>query len=135
MSKPKTIFGKLIAAALSIFISKWPDFVSRLWRKVPDEIQDKITIGVRIVEGLKLFVDSPIADLVTMVIPGDLDDKVKGHLRAVLPVILEKWKSISGEASYHGIATEINSELTGMPYGQSALTTEVAYRAVKNGNV
>jgi len=133
MSQPKTIFGKIIAAVLSVFISNWPSFVSKLWKKVPNDLQDKVTIGVRVVELLKSCIDSPIADVITYIIPGELDDKIKDHLRAVLPVILEKWESMSGEAIYHGIATEINSELTGMTYGQSALTTEVAYRAVKDG--
>lgn len=135
MKKPKTIFGKAIQAILSIFISNWPSFVSKLWRKVPGELQDKVTIGVRIVEALKRLVDSPVADVITSIIPGDVDDKVKDHLRAVLPIILDRWRSISGEASYHGIATEINTEITGMPYGQSALTTEVGYQALKKGDI
>lgn len=134
MSTEKSFFGKIIAAILSIFAENWETFVAKLWRKVPDELQDKVSIGVRIVENLKIAINSPLADVVTSIIPGDLDDKLKDYLRILLPKILEKYGSITSisNKTAHNIATDINQDLTGLSYGQAALTTEVAYNALKN---
>lgn len=135
MSTEKTIFGKIIAAILSVFAENWQTFVAKLWKKVPDELQDKVSIGVRIVEKLKDIVNSPTADIVTAIIPGDLDDKIKEYLRVLLPKILEQYGAITSISNKmaHNIATDINQDLTGLPYGQAALTTEVAYNnIVKN---
>lgn len=134
MSTEKSFFGKIIAAILSVFAENWETFVAKLWRKVPDELQDKVSIGVRIVENLKIVIASPMADVVTSVIPGDLDDKLKDYLRILLPKILEKYGSITtiSNKTAHNIATDINHDLTGLSYGQAALTTEVAYQNLKN---
>ena len=132
MKEPKTVFGKIIAALLSVFISNWPSFVAKLWKKVPDDLQDKFMIGIKVVEALKRVVDSPVVDLVTAIIPGDVDDKIKDKLRELINRVLDDydWEDMSSENS-HLIATKINQELTGLPFGQSALTTEVAYQNYK----
>jgi len=41
---------------------------------------------------MKVFVDSPAADILTALIPGDVDDKIKDLLRAKIPVILSELK-------------------------------------------
>lgn len=135
MSTEKTIFGKIIAAILSVFAENWQSFVAKLWKKVPDDLQDKVSIGVRIVEKIKDFVNSPTADFITSIIPGDLDDKIQDYLKVLLPKILAEYgditkiNEVSGKLA-HNIATDINQELTGLSYGQSALTTEVAYNNI-----
>lgn len=48
--------------------------------------------GVVITENMKNFVESDAADILTMLIPGQLDDKIKLKLRAALPDILIKLK-------------------------------------------
>lgn len=137
MEKQKTIFGKIIAALLSVFAQNWQSFVAKLWKKVPDELQDKVSIGVRIVEKIKDFVNSPTADFLTHLIPGDLDDKVQDYLKELLPKILAEYgnitelNEISGKMA-HNIATDINHAITGLSYGQTALTTEIAYQNLKN---
>lgn len=134
MSTEKTIFGKIIAAILSVFAENWQSFASKLWNKVPDELQDKVTIGVRIVEKLKDIVNSPTADIITSLIPGDLDDKIQDYLKELLPKILEQYGAITSVDARlsHNIATDINKDLTGLSYGQSALTTEIAYQNLKS---
>lgn len=136
MSEPKTIFGKIIAGILSVFAEGWKGFVAKAWKKVPDELKDKVSIGVLIVENLKDFVNSPTADLITSIVPGDLDDKVQDYLKELLPKVLkqyhdidEGYPEITGKVA-HNIATDINYELTQLPYGQVALTTEVAYQNI-----
>lgn len=128
----KTWLGKLIADLLETFKTKWPEFVVKLFNKIPKELKDKIAIGIVVVERIKIFIESPVADFVTAIIPGDLDDKIKERLRVILPIILERYNvanqsKLTPEAS-HLIATTINKELTGLSFGQTALTTEVIYQ-------
>lgn len=137
MSTEKTIFGKIIAAILSVFAENWQSFVAKLWKKVPDDLQDKVSIGVLVVQKIKDFVNSPTADFITAIIPGNVDDKIQDYLKVLLPKILAEYgditqlEKVSGKLA-HNIATDINQELTGLSYGQSALTTEVAYQNLKN---
>lgn len=135
MSTEKTFIGKILAAILSAFKENWFSFAKKTWGKVPDELKEKVSIGVLIVENIKKFVDSPIADLITSIIPGNLDDNLKDYLRVLLPEILSKYNELNDSKEYssktlHNIATDITHSLTDMSYGQSALTTEIAYQAI-----
>jgi len=74
-------------------------FLTKIWAEVqslfngfPDELKTAIHIGVVITEGIKTFVDSPAADVLTAIIPGDLNDDLKNLLRAKLPGILTELK-------------------------------------------
>jgi len=132
MENQKSWLGQIIADLLEHFKKNWPKFVSSLWPKVPKELQDKVSIVIRVVENIKKFVDSPAADFLTTVIPGDIDDKVKVWLRKVL----SEWKVkedyiLNDPGHLHLLATHLTSDLTGLSFGQSAITTEVAYQAFK----
>ncbi|SMC45567.1 hypothetical protein [Pedobacter africanus] len=131
MSTEKTIFGKIIAAILSVFASNWQSFVAKLWTKVPADLQSKIKIGVEVVELFKNLVNSPTADVITAIIPGHYDDDIKEWLRDLLERIdLDKY--LPSEAGHlHLLATYINKEATGLSFGQASLTTEVAYQNLK----
>lgn len=132
MSEKKTWLGKILASILGLFASKWPEFVGKLFTKIPDEVKEKVSLAVKIVNSIKVFLESPTADLITAIIPGETDDNIKEWLRVFLPKLLERYNvinqsSLSPEAS-HLIATNITQELTGLSFGQSALTTEVVYQ-------
>lgn len=132
MSEKKSWLGQIIADLLETFKSNWPKFVASLWPRVPKELQDKVSIVIRVVENIKNFVDSPAADFVTSVIPGDVDDKVKEWLRKVLADWKVKQDYILNDPGHlHLLATHLTSDLTGLSFGQSAITTEVAYQAFK----
>jgi hypothetical protein len=78
--------------SLKSFLSKiWAEIKS-LFDGIPAELKTAIHIGVVITEGLKTFVDSPAADVLTAIIPGDIDDELKNLLRAKLPQILTELK-------------------------------------------
>lgn len=128
----KTWLGRLIQSILDVFATKWPDFVTSLWRKVPEELKEKLNLVVEVVNNIKKFVDSPTADLITDIIPGEIDDHLKDWLRKVLPIILDKYnvvnQTVLNPEESHLIATELTKELTGLSFGQSALTIEVAYQ-------
>lgn len=133
----KTWLGKIIADLLEVFKTNWPKFVASLWPKVPKELQEKVSLVIQIVENVKAWVNSPTADFLVSVIPGDLDDDLLKFFRKwfnsseyAVVVGLEEFKSLSNEHA-HLLATCLTKDLTGLSFGQSAITTEVAYQAFK----
>lgn len=135
MENQKGWLGKILASIIELFASNWESFAAKLFKKIPHSLKEKIIIGIVIVENIKKFIESPAADFLTAIIPGDLDDKIKDKLRFILPVIWERYNlanqtKLKAEAS-HIIATNINKEITGLSFGQTALTTEVAYQNFK----
>jgi hypothetical protein len=78
--------------SLTTFLSKiWAE-VTSLFNGMPAELKTAVHIGVVITENIKTFVDSPAADILTAIIPGELDDDLKTLLRAKLPGILTELK-------------------------------------------
>jgi hypothetical protein len=75
----------------SILSKIWTE-VQGLFNGIPTELKTAIHIGVAITEAVKTFVDSPAADILTTIIPGDADDDLKALLRAKLPEILTELK-------------------------------------------
>jgi hypothetical protein len=78
--------------SLKTFLSKIWDEIKNLFDGIPSELKTAIHIGVLITENVKSFIDSPAADVLTAIIPGDLDDELKNLLRAKLPQILTELK-------------------------------------------
>jgi hypothetical protein len=78
--------------SLQSFLTKIWGQVKALFDGIPSELKIAIHIGVLITENVKNFVDSPAADVLTAIIPGDIDDKIKDWLRAKLPTILTELK-------------------------------------------
>jgi len=62
--------------------------VTALFDKLPTELQFAAQIAVTITQNIKNFVESPAADVLTTLIPGNLDDKIKSWLSTQLPNIL-----------------------------------------------
>src|ERR1700759_3516898 len=78
--------------SLQTFLTKIWNQIKELFNGIPAELKTAIHIGVVITENIKNFVDSPVADVLTAIIPGDIDDEIKNVLRAKLPVILSELK-------------------------------------------
>jgi hypothetical protein len=78
--------------SLQTFLSKIWNQVKALFDGIPAELKIAIHVGVIVTENIKNFVDSPAADVLTELIPGDVDDKIKNWLRAKLPAILTELK-------------------------------------------
>jgi hypothetical protein len=74
--------------SLKSFLLKIWASIKALFDGMPAELKTAIHIGVIVTENIKQFVDSPAADVLTVLIPGEVDDKAKQLLRANLPVIL-----------------------------------------------
>ena len=78
--------------SLQSYLSKIWSEVKALFDGIPAELKTAIHIGVLVTENIKNFVDSPVADILTAIIPGDIDDEIKNWLRAKLPAILTELK-------------------------------------------
>lgn len=78
--------------SLTSFLSKIWSEIKNLFAGIPAELKTAIHIGVIVTENIKTFVDSPAADVLTAIIPGDADDEIKDLLRAKLPEILTELK-------------------------------------------
>ena len=55
-----------------------------------DAVKKNSHIAVKVTEELKKVIDSPVADLITALIPGELDNEIKYKLRKILPEIVAK---------------------------------------------
>lgn len=78
---------------------KIPTWLQKIWRSIqnlfnhiPAELKTALHTGVVVTENIKTFVDSPAADILTTLIPGDTDDRIKATLRTALPGILIQLK-------------------------------------------
>ncbi|MGY4539620.1 hypothetical protein ACVW0P_004056 [Mucilaginibacter sp. UYNi724] len=78
--------------SIKSFFSKIWGTIQSLFNKFPSEIRSAVHIAVTVTENVKRFVDSPVSDILTTLIPGDIDDKIKQSLRSALPVILTNLK-------------------------------------------
>src|ERR1700742_4296091 len=78
--------------SLQTFLTRIWNQIKELFNGIPTELKTAIHIGVLITENIKNFVDSPAADILTAIIPGDIDDEIKTLLRAKLPAILTELK-------------------------------------------
>lgn len=80
--------------SLQSFLTKiWGELKS-LFVNFPAKLKVAVAAGVVITENLKTFVDSPVADVLTAIIPGTLDDSIKTLLRQKLPGILTDLKLV-----------------------------------------
>lgn len=78
--------------SLQSFLTKIWNEIKSLFNGIPLELRTAIHIGVIVTENIKNFVESPTADVLTAIIPGDIDDDIKNWLRAKLPEILTELK-------------------------------------------
>lgn len=78
--------------SLKSFLSKIWSAITSLFDGMDPELKVAIHIGVLVVENIKNFVDSPEADIITSIIPGEIDDQIKTMLQNNLPIILSELK-------------------------------------------
>ena len=78
--------------SLQSFLTKIWNQIKALFDGIPAELKTAIHIGVLVTENIKNFVDWPAADILTTIIPGNVDDEIKNWLRAKLPAILTELK-------------------------------------------
>lgn len=68
------------------------NFFKRLFSKSKAAAEKYIPIGIEVVELLKQVLDSPVTPILTMLIPGQLDDVLAARVKALLPQVLATMK-------------------------------------------
>lgn len=77
-------------------IGKWikgwklGSWFKKQFRSISEEAKVLIPAAIAVTNQWKLFIDSPVADLLTALIPGNIDDAIKNRLREKLPTIIVK---------------------------------------------
>lgn len=71
-------------------------FVADLFKGLLPEIQKAVHIGVTVTQAIKNFdtANPEVADILTAIIPGDLDDTIKNKIREELPKIIIELKLV-----------------------------------------
>lgn len=84
--------------SVQTFIGNIFKSIANLFEGLKEDAKQAIHIGVKITDALKSFDDKNplVADLLTAVIPGDLDDKIKAKLRECMPFILVQLRLAEG---------------------------------------
>jgi hypothetical protein len=90
-------------------------FFNKIWKNLnlvfyrfPTNFKNAVHIGVVVTENIKNFIDSPVADALTAIIPGSVDDEIKRILRAKIPVILNNLRLI--DAAEHSNSQDITKQ-------------------------
>lgn len=78
--------------SLKTFLSHIWDEIKSIFVGLPGDLKVAIHIGVEVTEGIKDVIDNPVTDILTAIIPVELDDEIKDKLRAELPKILTELK-------------------------------------------
>lgn len=133
--------------------------ISKLWNKAEEGVKKLAPIAIKVVQNVKTFMDSPVADVITALIPGEADDNLKAKLREKLPniiikmqlvetiagiedtneqlkAILEKLKLSSNDAQnvfYHGLASLILEKLSDgkLSWSEATIIAEYYYKNIE----
>jgi len=135
------------------FVTKFLSWIKSQYLKIFPSVRETVNIGISLIENIKKYVDNPGVDVLTAIIPGNIDDNAKLLLRAYLPKLLAKLLFIKGALDNeqivefiekvqkadddakalltHGIASLVNFSLTDElgSFGQSFVTTEVVFKS------
>jgi hypothetical protein len=78
----------MLNMSIGSFLKKMWDAVRKFFGSIGEEAKQVIVVAHDIVENIKAFVYSPGMDVLTAIIPTDIDNKIVDVLRAALPRIL-----------------------------------------------
>ena len=90
-------------------IAKITLFITLMFDKTFAFLAKNSMVAVSVTDMLKKAVESPVADVITALIPGDVDDRIVSSLRANLPKVLFKMALI------HRISTESSTNSESVP--------------------
>lgn len=82
------------------FFKRLIDFVKNKYQDLFEIFRKNSEVAVKVTHALKNAVENPMVDIVTDIIPGDLDDKIHEKLRLIVPIVAQKI------AIAHGILKE-----------------------------
>lgn len=132
-TEKKTWLGRVFASIAALFMNNYESWLKKLWNNIAEELKPDLINIVQIIERVKSYVDSPVVDMITAVIPGDKDDKVVIWLRGVLRTIIleldltDKTGAELTKVDKQSLATRFTEEVTGLPFDQASTTIKTAY--------
>lgn len=97
--------------SLKTFLHNLWQSIKHLFDKVEEEVKKEVVVAIAIVQQIKVIVDSPVADVVTALIPGTVDDQIKEKLREWLPKILLELGMIQSIANMTNVNDQLNAIL------------------------
>lgn len=133
------------------FLKKLWESIKALYLKLKPETKRAIVIAIEVTSRLNNFVQSGTADIITALIPGISDDRIKDRLRIILPEVLkslklaenalddpeeivkeaiEKLRSLEGDAKsgfLHIIAAMIARKLANIEWSDTVAVVEYKY--------
>lgn len=125
--KNKTKTGKILQSIWQIFKDLFPSFIDKTYNKIEPEIRQEISLITQIVSKVNDFVQSPLSNVLTDLIPAQADDQFVNWLKLNLPKYLDlKDKLDGGQKAL--ISAKITQYRTGMPLSQSLITSQVVYQ-------
>ena len=74
--------------SLKMFLHKLWDGIKHIFDGIEKEVKVLIPIAINIVQNIKFLEDTGVADLLTSIIPGNIDDKINAKLKDILPKLL-----------------------------------------------
>ena len=135
------------------FLKKLWERIKALYLNLRPDTKHAIIVAIEVTSKLNNFVQSASADVLTAIIPGTLDDRMKEKLRIILPevlkalklaetgvdnpeaVILEaikRLKELEGDAKsgiLHVIAAMITRKLTQIKWSDTVAVVEYKYQS------
>jgi hypothetical protein len=91
------------------------NFIVELYHKVVgitlNAFREHADLAVSITERIKVILDSPIVDVITFIIPGDVDDNIVRNLRVILPIIFRKVALANNIIKENEFPTDIINEV------------------------
>jgi hypothetical protein len=70
------------------FLKKLWEGIKKIFMGLRSKSKAWVTIAIQVVEGIKTVMATPVADVITSIIPGSADDKVKEVIRLWVPKVL-----------------------------------------------
>lgn len=97
--------------SLKNFLHNLWQSIKHLFDKVEEEVKQEVVVAITVVQQVKAIIDSPVADVVTALIPGEVDDEIKAKLREWLPKILLELNLVQSIAHIENINDQLNAIL------------------------
>ena len=135
------------------FLKKLWEQIKALYLSLRPDTKHAIIVSIEVTTKLNNFVQSGTADILTAIIPGTLDDRMKDKLRIILPEVLkalhlagyvsdhpqeivseaiERLKKMEGDAKsgmLHIIASMITRKLTKIKWSDTVAVVEYRYNS------
>ena len=88
--------------SIKTFLVKiWAE-IETLFDNIPAELKLAAKVAVTVVENIKTVTDSPVIDVLTTIIPGDVDNDIVAVIRHALPTILTDLKLVNEQLTQTG---------------------------------